>query len=69
LARAYGATARRRQYRFITVEVLITALPSSLEGLRIVHLSDLDIGEFMPRAAIRRAVGFCCNFYVRRFEV
>jgi hypothetical protein len=27
----------------------------SLDGLRIVHLSDLHIGDFMPRAAIRRA--------------
>ncbi|HEX2035747.1 MAG TPA: metallophosphoesterase [Chloroflexota bacterium] len=31
-------------------------LPPSLDGLRIVHLSDLHIGDFMPRAAIRRAV-------------
>ena len=27
-----------------------------LEGLRIVHVSDLHIGASMPRAAIRRAV-------------
>jgi uncharacterized protein len=27
-----------------------------LDGLRIVQLSDLHIGDFMPRAAIRRAV-------------
>jgi uncharacterized protein len=56
LTAAYGATAGRRWYRVVTVEVPISGLPSRLEGLRIVHLSDLHIGDFMPRAAIRRAV-------------
>jgi predicted MPP superfamily phosphohydrolase len=56
LAAAYGATAGRLRYRVVTVEVPIMALPSNLDGLRIVHLSDLHIGDFMPRAAIRRAV-------------
>jgi len=31
-------------------------LPPGLDGLRIVHLSDIHIGDFMPRAALRRAV-------------
>jgi uncharacterized protein len=56
LTAAYGATAGRRWSRVVTVEVPISGLPSRLEGLRIVHLSDLHIGDFMPRAAIRRAV-------------
>jgi uncharacterized protein len=56
LTAAYGATAGRRWYRVVTVEVPISGLPSRLEGLRIVHLSDLHIGDFMPRTAIRRAV-------------
>jgi uncharacterized protein len=56
LAAAYGATAGRRRMRVVTVEVPITGLPPGLDGLRIVHLSDLHIGDFMPRAAIRRAV-------------
>jgi uncharacterized protein len=56
LAAAYGATAGRRRYRVVSVEVPITGLPSRLDGLRIVHLSDLHIGDFMPRTAIRRAV-------------
>jgi predicted MPP superfamily phosphohydrolase len=56
LAAAYGATVGRRRYRVVTVEVPMTDLPSSLDGLRILHLSDLHIGDFMPRAAIRRAV-------------
>ena len=56
LAATYGATAGRRRYRVVTVEVPITGLPPGLDGLRILHLSDLHIGDFMPRAAIRRAV-------------
>jgi uncharacterized protein len=56
LATAYGATAGRRRYRFVTVDVPMAHLPPHLDGLRIVQLSDLHIGPFMPRAAIRRAV-------------
>jgi uncharacterized protein len=56
LAAAYGATAGRRRYRLVTVDVPMANLPPSLDGLRIVHLSDLHIGDFMPRAAIRRAI-------------
>jgi uncharacterized protein len=56
LATAYGCTVGRRRYRIATVEVPITDLPPSLDGLRIVQLSDIHIGDFMPRAAIRRAV-------------
>ena len=56
LVTAYGCTAGRLWYRIVNVEVPITDLPPSLDGLRIVQLSDLHIGDFMPRAAIRRAV-------------
>jgi uncharacterized protein len=56
LAAAYGATAGRRRYRVVTVDVPMANLPPNLDGLRIVHLSDLHIGDFMLRSAIRRAV-------------
>jgi predicted MPP superfamily phosphohydrolase len=56
LAVAYGATVGRRRYRVVTVDVPMANLSPHLDGLRIVHLSDLHIGDFMPRAAIRRAV-------------
>jgi hypothetical protein len=59
LVAAYGATAGRRRYRVVTVDVPMANLPPGLDGLRIVHpivhLSDLHIGDFMPRTAIRRA--------------
>jgi predicted MPP superfamily phosphohydrolase len=56
LITAYGCTVGRLRYRVVNVDVPISALPPSLDGLRIVQLSDLHIGDFMPRAAIRRAV-------------
>ena len=55
LAAAYGATARRR-HLVVTVEVPITGLPPSLDGLCIPQLGDLHAGDCMPRTAIRRAV-------------
>jgi len=56
VAVVYGATAGRLRYRVVPVDVPLAHLPPSLDGLRIVHLSDLHIGDFMPRAALRRAV-------------
>jgi predicted MPP superfamily phosphohydrolase len=56
LATTYGFTAGRLRYRIATVEVPIADLPASLDGLRIVQLSDIHIGDFMPRAEVRRAV-------------
>jgi predicted MPP superfamily phosphohydrolase len=56
LAAVYGATVGRLRYRVVTVDVPLAHLPPSLDGLRIVYVSDLHIGDFIPRAAIRRAV-------------
>jgi hypothetical protein len=55
LAAAYGATAGRLRHR-VSVDAPVAHLPSSLDGLRIVHLSDLHSGDFLPGAAIRCAV-------------
>jgi predicted MPP superfamily phosphohydrolase len=56
LAAGYGATAGRLWYRVVTVDVPLPHLPPGLDGLRIVQLSDIHMGDFMSRAAIRRAV-------------
>ena len=60
LAAVYGATAGRLWYRVVTVDVPLPHLPPGLDGLRIVQLSDIHIGDFMSRAAIRRAVDKQC---------
>jgi predicted MPP superfamily phosphohydrolase len=56
LAAVYSTTAGRLWYRLVPVDVPLAHLPPSLDGLCIVHLSDIHIGAFMPRRAIRRAV-------------
>jgi hypothetical protein len=56
LAAVYGATAGRLWYRVVTVDVPLPHLPPGLDGLRIVQLSDIHMGDFMSRAALRRAV-------------
>jgi predicted MPP superfamily phosphohydrolase len=38
------------------VDVPIASLPKSLDGLRIVQISDVHFGDFMPQADLRRAV-------------
>ena len=48
LAVVYGATAGRLRYRVVPVEVPITDLPPPLDGLRIVHLSDIHVGPSCP---------------------
>ena len=56
LAAAYGFAAGRLNFRVERVEVPISDLPKLLDGLKIVQLSDIHIGEFMPRDQVRRAV-------------
>lgn len=52
----YGFSAGRLRYRLERVEVPIPGLPAALDGLRIVQLSDIHIGGYMPREQVRRAV-------------
>jgi predicted MPP superfamily phosphohydrolase len=52
----YGFASERLRYRLEHVEVPIPCLPAALDGLRIVQLSDIHIGGYMPREQVRRAV-------------
>lgn len=52
----YGFSAERLRYQLECVEVPILGLPAALDGLRIVQLSDIHIGGYMPREQVRRAV-------------
>jgi hypothetical protein len=56
VAGIYGFGAERFRYSVEQVEIPIAGLPQGLQGLRIVHLSDIHHGEFMPRSELRRAV-------------
>lgn len=52
----YGYTRERLRFEVVRVTVHIPKLAAGLNGLRIVQLSDIHIGDFMPREEVRRAV-------------
>jgi len=56
VAAVYGFAKERFDFRFRQVDIPVANLPQGLDGLRIVHLSDIHIGDFMPAEQIRRAV-------------
>jgi hypothetical protein len=55
-AGVYGFASERLCYTVQRVELPVANLPPALDGLRIVQLSDIHIGDFMPAAEVRRAV-------------
>lgn len=52
----YGYAHERLRFVVEPVDVSIAGLPAALDGLRIVQLSDIHAGDFMPVQEIRRAV-------------
>jgi len=56
VAAAYGFFKERLSYQIRTIEIPVADLPAGLDGLRILQLSDIHAGDFMPRSEIRRAV-------------
>ena len=46
----YGILVRRRWFRVVEREVRVPSLDARLDGLRIVHLSDLHLGTLTPRS-------------------
>jgi hypothetical protein len=56
VAAIYGFVAGRLKYSVERVEVPIANLPKELDGFTIAQLSDIHIGDFMPREEVRRAV-------------
>jgi hypothetical protein len=56
VAAIYGFVSARLKYRVERVEVPIAGLPRELDGFKIAQLSDIHIGDFMPREEVRRAV-------------
>jgi hypothetical protein len=56
VAAVYGYADERFDYQVRRVEVPVANLPPELDGLQITQLSDIHIGDFMPRSEVRRAV-------------
>jgi predicted MPP superfamily phosphohydrolase len=56
LAAVYGYTRERLQFEIVRLDVRVANLPHALDGLRIVQLSDIHVGDFMPLHEVGRAV-------------
>ena len=56
LTAMYGFAAERLNYQVRRVEIPIPNLPSALDGMKIVQLSDIHLSSYMSRAQVRRAV-------------
>ncbi len=52
----YGFASERLRYQIREVSVPFANLPPTLEGLRIVQLSDIHLNGYMTREQVRRAV-------------
>jgi predicted MPP superfamily phosphohydrolase len=55
LVATWGYTFGYRQLRVTRLDVATRELPPALDGLRIVHLSDIHLGPTADRAALREA--------------
>src|SRR3989475_2581092 len=56
LGAMYGFAAERLNYRVRRVEIPIPNLPSALDDMKIVQLSDIHLSGYMSRTQVRRAV-------------
>lgn len=56
LSAMYGFAAERLNYQVRRVEIPIPNLPSALDGMQIVQISDIHMSGYMSRANVRRAV-------------
>ena len=52
----YGYAWGHRRLRVRRIDVAIGGLPSALDGLRILHVSDLHVGPLARRTALREAL-------------
>ncbi len=56
LGAMYGFAAERLNYQVRRVEIPISNLPSALDGMEIVQISDIHLSGYMSRTQVRRAV-------------
>ena len=58
---AWGYYSARRTPRLRQVTARLAELPSELDGLRIVHLTDLHVGPYIPRKFLAKVVVRTCR--------
>lgn len=52
----YGYAAERLRYQICRVEIPMANLPSELDGMEIVQISDIHLSSYMSRESVRRVV-------------
>jgi len=52
----YGYAAERLHYQVSRVEIPLANLPSELDGMEIVQISDIHLSSYMTRESVRRVV-------------
>src|SRR5436190_12509544 len=52
----YGALVQRTNFRVRELDLPIPGLPQDLDGLRILHLSDIHLSAFLSEAEFARAI-------------
>ncbi len=52
----YGYAGERLRYEVNRVEIPLTNLPSELDGMEIVQISDIHLSTYMKRESVRRVV-------------
>ncbi len=63
LAATYGFATGRLRYTIERVDAPVSNLPPELDGLRILQLSDIHIGDYMPPREIARAVAMANDLH------
>jgi len=56
LSAVYGFAAERLDYQVHRIEIPIPNLPSALDGMQIMQISDIHLSGYMTRSEVRRAV-------------
>jgi len=56
LGAVYGFAAERLNYQVRHIEIPVPNLPSALDGMQIVQISDIHLSGYMSTAQVRRAV-------------
>ena len=58
-ALSYGALVGRLDFRVREIDVPLTGLPDDLDGLRLLHLSDIHLSAFLSEAELSRVIDAC----------
>ncbi len=56
LSAVYGFAAERLNYQVRRIEIPMPNLPSALDGMQIMQISDIHLSGYMTRSEVRRAV-------------